>query len=147
MKKHGLALGLWCAMGLTLTAQMPDGKEPWRVDLTSKEEGVRMKLDLYEESVDVPGMDLFGPMHGFLGGKIYGVWMVTSFSIKNDSTAIIRFSNDLGSDTQECILKHKWDGSYQLELKGGVAVKKVVDRKLVKIKNLHTFEPQRPVTQ
>ena len=131
MKKHGLALGLWCAMGLTLTAQTPDGKEPWRVDLTSKEEGVRMKLDLYEESVDVPGMDLFGPMHGFLGGKIYGVWMVTSFSIKNDSTAIIRFSNDLGSDTQECILKHKWDGSYQLELKGGVAVKKVVDRKLV----------------
>ena len=147
MKKHGLALGLWCAMGLTLTAQTPDGKEPWRVDLTSKEEGVRMKLDLYEESVDVPGMDLLGPMHGFLGGKIYGVWMVTSFSIKNDSTAIIRFSNDLGSDTQECILKHKWDGSYQLELKGGVAVKKVVDRKLVKIKNLHTFEPQRPVTQ
>ena len=139
MKKHGLALGLWCAMGLTLTAQTPDGKEPWRVDLTSKEEGVRMKLDLYEESVDVPGMDVFGPMHGFLGGKIYGVWMVTSFSIKNDSTAIIRFSNDLGSDTQECILKHKWEG--------GVAVKKVVDRKLVKIKNLHTFEPQRPVTQ
>ena len=147
MKKHGLALGLWCAMGLTLTAQTPDGKEPWRVDLTSKEEGVRMKLDLYEESVDVPGMDVFGPMHGFLGGNIYGVWMVTSFSIKNDSTAIIRFSNDLGSDTQECILKHKWDGSYQLELKGGVAVKKVVDRKLVKIKNLHTFEPQRPVSQ
>lgn len=147
MKKHGLALVLWCAMGLALSAQTPDGKGPWKVDLTSKEEGVRMKLDLYEESVDVPGMDLLGPMHGFLGGKIYGVWMVTSFSIKNDSTATIRFSNDLGSDTQECILRHKWDDSYQLELKGGVAVKKVVERKLVKIKNLHTFEPKRTVSQ
>ena len=147
MKRKCMALGLWYAMGLALSAQTPEGKIPWRVDLTSKEEGVRMKIDLYEECVEVPGMEMLGPMHGFLGGKIYGVWMVTSFSIKNDSTATIRFSNDLGSDTQECILTHKSDGSYLLELKGGVVVKKVVNRKLAKIKNQHLFEPKRPVSQ
>ena len=139
MKRKLTSLFVVCMMGLTLLAQTNEEKGIWKIDLTSKEEGVRMKIDLYEESIEVPGMDLFGPMNGYLGGKIYGVWMITSFNLLDDNTASLRFSNDLGSDTQECILKHLEDGSYVLELKGSVCVKKVVDRKLVKIKNKQTF--------
>lgn len=138
MKRILLLLTL-CMAWLTSPAQAQENKI-WKIDMTSKEEGVRLKIDLYEESIEVPGMDLFSPMNGYLGGKVYGVWMITSFEIKNDRIAIIRFSNDLGSDTQECVLTHYEDGHYELELKGNVVVKKVMDKKLVKIKNKQTFE-------
>lgn len=108
---------------------------PWKCQLECTQEKVDMVIDLYEESVDVPGMSMFGPMNGYINGKgVYGVWMVTSFEIKSDSEAIIRFSNDLGSDTQNVRLTRKEDGSYLAELTGTVYIKKVVNgKKLEKI--------------
>lgn len=139
MKRIKLVAFMLMLCSACLAQNQDDGKT-WKFDLTSKEEGVRLNIDLYEESVEVPGMDIFGAMNGYIGGKVYGVWMVTSFVIKNEKTAVIRFSNDFGSETQECILTHTDDGNYTLELTGGVCVKKVVDKKLVKIKNKHLFE-------
>ena len=77
--------------------------EPWKLQLTNKEEQVDLKLDLYEESIDVPGMELFGP------------------------------SNDQGSETQASLLTWQNDSTYLMELQNGVVVKKVVNKKLVKI--------------
>lgn len=108
--------------------------EPWKLQLTNKEEQVDLKLDLYEESIDVPGMELFGPMNGYLAGKgVYGKWMVTSFQIKNDKVATLRLSNDQGSETQAILLTWQNDSTYLMELQNGVVVKKVVNKKLVKI--------------
>lgn len=108
--------------------------EPWKLQLTNKEEQVNLKLDLYEESIDVPGMELFGPMNGYLAGKgVYGTWMVTSFQIKNDKEATLRLSNDQGSETQSILLTWQNDSTYLMELQNGVVVKKVVNKKLVKI--------------
>ncbi len=108
--------------------------EPWKLQLTNKEEQVDLKLDLYEESIDVPGMELFGPMNGYLAGKgVYGTWMVTSFQIKNDKEATLRLSNDQGSETQSILLTWQNDSTYLMELQNGVVVKKVVNKKLVKI--------------
>lgn len=108
--------------------------EPWKLQLTNKEEQVDLKLDLYEESIDVPGMELFGPMNGYLAGMgVYGKWMVTSFQIKNDKVATLRLSNDQGSETQAILLTWQNDSTYLMELQNGVVVKKVVNKKLVKI--------------
>lgn len=108
--------------------------EPWRLHLQNTDEGVILKMDLYEESVDVPGMEMFGPMNGFLGGKgVYGVWMVTSFDIKDDKSVTLRLSNDLGSETQAVRLTQQSDSVYLMELLNGVVVKKAVNRKLIKI--------------
>ncbi len=108
--------------------------EPWKLQLTNKEEQVDLKLDLYEESINVPGMELFGPMNGYLAGKgVYGTWMVTSFQIKNDKVATLRLSNDQGSETQAILLTWQNDSTYLMELQNGVVVKKVVNKKLVKI--------------
>ena len=60
---------------------------------------LRKKVD--EESIQVPGMEMFGPMNGYLGGDIYCVWSVTSFKIQDDKVATLRLSNDLGSETQK----------------------------------------------
>ncbi|MBP5514729.1 MAG: hypothetical protein J6Y04_08150 [Bacteroidaceae bacterium] len=128
MKKKALLTGV-----LLLSMVLKAGG-PWKMQLTNKEEQMDLKLDLYEESIDVPGMELFGPMNGFLAGKgVYGTWMVTSFQIKNEKEATLRLSNDQGSETQSIQLTWQNDSTYMMELKDGVVVKKVVNKKLVKI--------------
>ena len=74
-----------------------------------------LHLDLYEESVNVPGMEMFGPMNGYMNGNVYGIWMITSSKIENEKTATFRLSNDLGSETQEVKLTVENDSTYSLE--------------------------------
>lgn len=106
--------------------------EPWKLSLTDPNEKIVLNIDLEEESIEVPGMEMFGPMHGYLGGNIYGVWAVTSFRINKDK-AILRLSNDLGSETQEAELTQTTDSTYQLKFIGSTVVKRAVGRKLHKI--------------
>ena len=106
---------------------------PWKLKLLCPEENVRLHIDLYEESIKVPGMEMFGPMNGYLGGNIYGVWTVTSFKIQDDKTATLRLSNDLGSETQKVTLTQQSDSLYLLHLDGVNVVKRVVGKKLVKV--------------
>ena len=106
---------------------------PWKLKLLCPEENVRLHIDLYEESVKVPGMEMFGPMNGYLGGNIYGVWTVTSLKIQDDKTATLRLSNDLGSETQKATLTQQSDSLYLLHLDGVNVVKRVVGKKLVKV--------------
>lgn len=125
-------IALFIATTLSLFAAQ--AAEPWRLRLENDAEQTTLRIDLYEESVDVPGMDILGPMNGYLGGKgVYGVWMLTSFDIKDDRTATLRLSNDQGSDTQRIQLTQQNDSTYLMELQGGVVVKRAVNRKLVKI--------------
>ncbi len=102
-----------------------------------------MRINLYEESIDVPGMDMFGPMSGYMNGKVYGVWMLTSHTINSDKEATLRLSNDLGSETQECLLTQVNDSIYKLELKHGVSIKKVIKNKLVKIPSTLEFKVEK----
>ena len=119
---------------LLLTTLATNAENPWKMHLFNKEEQVDLKFDLYEESIDVPGMELFGPMNGYMAGKgVYGTWMITSFKIKDDKQAILRLSNDQGSETQSVRLTWQTDSTYLMELQDGVVVKKVVNKKLVKI--------------
>ena len=106
---------------------------PWKLKLLCPEENVRLHIDLYEEAIKVPGMEMFGPMNGYLGGNIYGVWTVTSFKIQDDKTATLRLSNDLGSETQKVTLTQQSDSLYLLHLDGITVVKRVVGKKLVKV--------------
>ena len=106
---------------------------PWKLSLHCPEENVHLYLDLYEESINVPGMDMFGPMNGYLGGNIYGVWSVTSFKIQDDKVATLRLSNDLGSETQKATLTQQSDSLYILRFDGLNVVKRAIGKKLVKI--------------
>ena len=109
------------------------GNQPWKLQLTSPEEKVDLHIDLYEESVEVPGLEAFGPMNGYLGGNIYGVWYVVGFDIKDDKNATITIANDLGSEDQKLTLTQTSDSTYQLKFLGYNAVKRAQGKKLVKI--------------
>lgn len=127
--KHFLTLILIAlGFGSSLLAQ-----GPWKLKLYCPEESVRLHIDLYEESIEVPGMEMFGPMNGYLNGNVYGVWTVTSFKIQDDKTATLRLSNDLGSETQKATLTQQSDSLYLLHLDGLCVIKRVVGKKLVKV--------------
>ena len=109
------------------------GQRPWKVNLQQPEEGINLRLDLYEESIEVPGMEAFGPMNGYMDGNIYGVWYVVSFDIKDDSHANVTIANDLGSEDQKLTLTQTSDSTYQVKFLGYNAVKRAQGKKLVKI--------------
>ena len=106
---------------------------PWKMKLHCPDENIQLHIDLYDETIRVPGMEMFGPQNGYLGGNIYGIWTVTSFKIQNDKTATIKLSNDLGSETQKATLTQESDSIYVLHFDGTNVVKRAVGRKLVKI--------------
>lgn len=116
--------------------------EPWKFWARDNENKINLNIDLYNESIEVPTMEMFGPMNGFMNGSgLYGVWSITSSKIQSEKIAIIRLSNDLGSETQEIRLTCVDDSTYQAELLKGVCMKKVVDgKKLQKITNVLTFK-------
>ena len=124
--RHFFAL---LALSLCLSA---NAGKPWKLSLTDPKEKITLDIDLYEESIEVPDMEMFGPMNGYLGGNIYGVWTVTSFQIKKDK-AILRLSNDMGSETQEAELSQTSDSTYTLKLLGSTVVKRAEGRKLHEI--------------
>lgn len=126
---------LLCASLFLATAVSADG--PWKFKAKSADKKITLDIDLYEESIEVPDMDMFGPMNGYLSGvreAIYGTWAVTSCEVVDDSHAKLRLSNDQGSDTQEVLLTLVGDSVCKVDLKGSVYIKKVVDgKKLQKI--------------
>lgn len=125
---------------MLLAASTINGAEPWKFSAFSTEEKIRLQVDLYQESIEVPGMEMFGPMNGFMDGNLYGVWSITSFKIKNEKEAVINLSNDLGSETQKVTLSQTSDSTYTARLEDGVVMKKVVGRKLVKIPGVIIFK-------
>lgn len=108
-------------------------QQPFTCNLYSKEEKLNLVLDLYKETVEVPGMEMFGPMQGYLNGNVYGTWVVTSSEVKNEKSALIRLSNDLGSETQEVELTRENDSVYWFRQLEGAVIKRAVNRKLIKI--------------
>lgn len=115
-------------------------QKPWKMKLYAQQEKINLNIDLYEESITVPTLEDFGPMNGYMNGNIYGVWMVTSFEIKNDKECKINLSNDLGSETQKASLTQTGDSIYTLNFEGYNAVKKVDGKKLAKIPSTIQFK-------
>lgn len=105
---------------------------PFKGHFFCKETGVNMYLNLYEENIEVPGFSFLGKMHGYMRDGIYGTWMIVKSEIKNNQ-AIIRFSNDIGSDSQDIEFTQQNDSTFTYQTKGGNAIRKAVGRKLEKV--------------
>jgi len=118
---------------LSCMTMLLHAENPWKLRLHCPEEKIDLRLDLYEESIEVPGLEAFGPMNGYLDGNIYGVWYVVGFDIKDEKHATITIANDLGSEDQKLTLTQTSDSIYQLKFLGYNAVKRAQGKKLVKI--------------
>ena len=107
-------------------------QRPFEGHFYCKETGVNMYLNLYEETLLAPGFSFLGKMHGYMKDGIYGTRMITKFNIK-DQKATIRFSNDIGSDSQDIEFTQKSDSLYTYHAVGGNSIRRAVGRKLVKV--------------
>ena len=86
-----------------------------------------------------PGFEFLGPMNAYLKGPgIYGTWMSTRVSI-DGKKAVVRFSNDIGSESQDIELVQVSDSILTYRARGGNAIRKAVGRKLVKVTDQMTF--------
>ena len=53
------------------------------------ENQLNLHIDLYEESLSVPGLEMFGPMHGYVNGQgVYNVWYITKVELKGTTFQI-----------------------------------------------------------
>lgn len=107
-------------------------QRPFEGHFFCKEVGVNMYLNLYEETIEAPGFSFLGKMHGYMCDGIYGTWMITKCHIKGKK-ATIRFSNDIGSDSQDIEFIQQSDSTYTYHTIGGNAIRRAVGRKLVKV--------------
>ena len=106
--------------------------QPFKGRFYNAENRVYLTLDLYEATLEAPGLSFLGKLNGFMNGNIYGIWLLTKYDVKGN-TATLRFSNDQGSDAQTIRLTALSDSLILYKAVGGNDVRRVENRKLVKI--------------
>ena len=117
-----LTLGILLALSAVVSAQTLD--KPFKGHFVNRENNVHLYMDLYEESLTAPG---------YINGNVYGIWLMVSHKVKSDRKATLRFSNDIGSDAQTIEIEILNDSTLSYRATGSAVIKKVVNRKLVKI--------------
>lgn len=122
--------------GGQLAAQTAD--RPFKGRFYNEENRIYLTLDLYEATLNAPGLSFLGKMNGFMNGNIYGIWLLTSCQVEG-KTATLRLSDDQGSDAQTVRLTAQSDSILIYKAVGGNNIRKVEKRKLVKIPSEMTF--------
>ena len=106
---------------LTLRAQ--NTVEPFRAYLSNNEYEVYLRIDFYDETITIPGQELYGQLPGYLGKKNNSFcWVITSAKIQ-DRTAHLAMINDYGSEDLTAILTAKNDSLYELRQVEGSTLK------------------------
>jgi hypothetical protein len=97
--------------------------KPFRAYIYNNEYEVYMRIDFYDESITVPGQDLYGQLPGFLGKKNNSFcWVITSAEIA-DHTAHLSLINDYGSEDLTATLTVENDSLYVLKQVEGSTLK------------------------
>ena len=63
-------------------------QQPFKGHLRNNEMNLNLYIDLYEESVMVPQMDMFGPQYGYMNGDVYRLWIITSAKVDGKTATI-----------------------------------------------------------
>lgn len=112
---------------------------PFRGHFVNEENGLHLHLDLFGQSLEAPGFGFLGKMGGYMNGRIYGTWMLVDADVEK-RRARLRFTNDIGSDSQTIEFTQLSDSTFHYRTLNGNNVKKVVKRKLEKISGEMDFK-------
>ena len=109
---------------LSLTAVLAQEKEgPFRAYLYNNEYEVYLQINLYDQDVEVPGQELYGPLPGYLGKKHNSFcWVITAAEVKG-KTATLSLINDYGSEDLTATLTCQNDSTYILKQESGSTLK------------------------
>ena len=98
-----------------ISASAQQENRPFRAYLYNSVYDVFLRIDFYDESITVPGQDLYGSLPGYLG-KTHNTfcWLITTAKVKGH-TAHIALINDYGSEDLTATLTVKNDSLYELK--------------------------------
>ena len=108
---------------VTLVGYAQKDPEPFRAYIYNNEYDVYLRIDFYDESITIPGQDLYGKLPGFLGKKNNTFcWVITAAEVKGH-TAHLNMINDFGSEDLSATLTVKNDSLYMLKQVEGSTLK------------------------
>ena len=83
------------AILLALPAMGQNDKKPFRAYIYNKEYEVYLRIDFYDESITVPGQELYGQLPGYLG-KMHNsfCWVITSATVVDNEAKIAMINGD-----------------------------------------------------
>jgi hypothetical protein len=123
---------------LSASAQKTD--KPFRAYIYNNEYEVFMRLDLYSESITVPGQELYGNLSGYLGKRHNSFcWLITSTKI-DGNTAELQMINDYGSEDLTARLTVEKDSLYVLRQVEGSTLKVPKEGKWQKLPSKLVFK-------
>lgn len=121
MKKSMFTL----AIGFISLQSMAQDEKPFCAYLYNEEYEVYLQIDFYDESVVVPGNELYGQLPGYLGKKNNSFcWPITAAKLmKNGKMAELSLINDFGSEDLAATLTCENDSVYTLKQGKGSTLK------------------------
>ena len=137
-----IILLICCMLAAIAVKAQTDG--PFRAYIYNNEYEVYLKINLYDEDVEVPGQELYGPLPGYLGKKHNSFcWVITSAKIKDDKTATLSLINDYGSEDLTATLTLQNDSTYILKQESGSTLKVPKNGKWQKLPKTLEFKRQK----
>lgn len=138
MKKLFLIFIVFHLSLLSVSAQ--NTAKPFRAYIYNNDYEVFMRLDLYNESITVPGQELYGELPGYLGKKHNSFcWLITSSKIEGQ-TAELQMINDYGSEDLTATLTVENDFLYVLRQVEGSTLKVPKEGKWQKLPSKLVFK-------
>ena len=134
MKKLFLILFTLCSSLFTLSAQQ-EADGPFKCVVTNNEYNVFLRLNLYEETIPIPGQEILGNTYGYLKKPTDSrVWIVTGVDIIEDGKkANLEMVNDYGSEDLNAELTITNDSTYVLRQLEGSTIKVAGKSKWIKL--------------
>jgi len=114
-----LTLGMACLYGYAQNSTKVFKGYMW-----NEEYQVYLQIDFYNETVNVPGNELYGLLPGYLGKKNNSFcWPITAATIKDEKTATLSLINDYGSEDLTATLTQRDDTTFVLKQEKGSSLK------------------------
>ena len=83
-----------------LSTLVVSAQRPFDGFFTNDELDLRCQLNLYADSIPVPGLEMDN-CYGYLQGKINGTWVILKIKEMDEKSALVRAVSDRGSDGQD----------------------------------------------
>ena len=119
-----VAADLQSAAPLPAVAEDLQSSAPFHAYLYNNDYEVFLRINLYDQDVEVPGQELYGPLPGYFGKKHNSFcWVITAAEVKDDKTATLSLINDYGSEDLTATLTVQNDSTYILKQEKGSTLK------------------------
>lgn len=119
-------------LAVAATAACVHAQRPFEGFFFNEELRVKAQLNLYADSIEVPGLEL-ERCYGYLQGGINGMWVVLSVKHATDTEALVRAVSERGGDAQNIELRVNSDGGIDCRLRDENNIKGVKNGKYVRL--------------